>query len=102
MNDLDFHVVARNVIFLLLALTLPSTSGDKEDTLSPETAEALIYVWYSASIPSSVMAMLQDRVKPLIVDVCSKIASRTSDSLLGKTWAFSNRRNLRLVLKKKY
>ncbi|CZR50286.1 uncharacterized protein PAC_00158 [Phialocephala subalpina] len=95
MNDLDFHVVARNTILLLLALTTTSTSTIEQ------TAEVLIHVWYSSSIPSSVMSTLQDRVKPLIAEVCKKIANKSPDSILGKTWDFPAGQTFRLVLKKK-
>jgi hypothetical protein len=93
MNDREFDVVARNTILLLLAFTA-------EDALS-DTVEALIHVWYSALIPSSVLSRLQDTVKPLIEDVCSRIAGELPDTILSETWRFSAGRILRLVLKKR-
>jgi len=99
MNDREFNVVARNTILLLLALT--ATDTETLHIPSCTIVEALIHVWYSASIPSDVLSLLQNRVKPLISDVCSKIANRPRNATLGKTWEFSDGRSLRLILKQK-
>ena len=101
MNDLEFDVVARNTILLLLALTIQDSTTVEASTTPFSTAEALIHVWYSASISSYVLSLLQDRVKPLITEVCNKIANKTPSTALGKTWRFSDGRPLRLVLKQK-
>ncbi|OBT89074.1 hypothetical protein VE02_01945 [Pseudogymnoascus sp. 03VT05] len=98
MNDREFDVVARNAILLLLALT---SQDSKEANTPPDIAEALIHVWYSASIPSSVMSLLQNRVKPLIVELCSRIVDKPPNAVLAKTWKFSTGKTLRLALKKK-
>lgn len=98
MNDREFDVVARNAILLLLALT----SQDSEETnTASDIAEALIHVWYSASITGSILSLLQNRVKPLIVELCGKIADKPPNAVLAKTWKFSTGQTLRLVLKKK-
>lgn len=79
MNDLEFDVVARNAILLLLALTSQDSTnpGETKDTSTPtDIAEALVHIWYSASIPSSVLSLLQNRVKPLIVELCGRIADK--------------------------
>ncbi len=47
------------------------------------------------------LSQLQDRVKPLITEVCSKISHKPPSTTLGKTWKFSDGRTLRLVLKQK-
>jgi hypothetical protein len=100
MNDRELDVVARNTILLLFALVSQDTPFEKEvDTLN-DIAEVIIHLWYSASIPSSVLSRLQDSVRPLIADVCSQIASKAAKSVLGKTWKFSGDRTLRLVLVK--
>ncbi|KFY06924.1 hypothetical protein V492_07605 [Pseudogymnoascus sp. VKM F-4246] len=104
MNDLEFDVVARNAILLLLALTSQDTVGCNEageTNAPPDIAEALIHVWYSASIPSSVYSLLQNRVKPMIVEVCMRIAGKPPNAVLAKTWEFSAGQTLRLVLKKR-
>ncbi|KAH8674391.1 hypothetical protein BGZ60DRAFT_468760 [Tricladium varicosporioides] len=101
MNDLEFDVVARNTILLLLALTIQDSTTAEASTSPLSNAEALIHVWYSASFPSYVLSQLQDRVKPLITEVCSKITHKPPSTTLGETWKFSNGRTLRLVLKQK-
>lgn len=104
MNDREFDVVAGNVILLLLALTAQDfTNIDeaKETDSASDIAEALIHVWYSALIPSNVLSLLKDRVKPLITYVCDRTADRPLNSVLAKTWTFSGGQSLRLVLKKK-
>ncbi|KAH8593889.1 hypothetical protein B0O99DRAFT_546517 [Bisporella sp. PMI_857] len=101
MNDREFDVVARNAILLLLALTAQDFTDSEKTTKPLDAVEALIHIWYSASIHSNVLSLLQDRVKPLIADVCSRIAHKPSNILLGKTWEFSGRRTLRLVLKQR-
>lgn len=100
-NDLEFDVVARNAILLLLALTTQDSTTAEASTPPLSNAEALIHVWYSASFPSYVLSQLQDRVKPLITEVCGKITHKSSNTALSKTWNFSNGRTLRLVLKHK-
>lgn len=95
MNDLEFDVVARNAILLLLALTAQDSSNTPSNI-----AEALIHVWYSASIPSNVLSLLENRVKPLIVEQCSRIADKPPNAVLAKTWEFSAGQTLRLELKK--
>lgn len=88
-NDIDFDIVARNAIMLLLALTV-------ED--HQEAAEAILHCWYSACIRP------QDRehlllLRPIIEDVCQKVSGRAAGSLQAKTFAFGNN-SLRLILKK--
>ncbi|OBT97521.1 hypothetical protein VE01_04562 [Pseudogymnoascus verrucosus] len=75
---------------------------DSEETNTPlDIAEALIHVWYSASISTSTLSLLQNRVKPLIVELCGKISDKPPNAVLAKTWKFSTGQTLRLVLKKK-
>lgn len=103
MNDLEFDVVARNAILLLLALTSQDSTnpGEKETNTPTDIAEALIHIWYSASIPSSVLSLLQNRVKPLIVELCGRIANKPPNAVLAKTWEFLGGKTIRLVLKKR-
>ena len=97
-NDVEFDIVARTTMLLLLALTLQDSTHDERSNAPLTTAEILIHLWYSASIPAYVLSMLEQKVKPLIVMVCSKIADKLPSTILGKTWAFSSGRTLRLVL----
>jgi hypothetical protein len=59
----------------------------------------MIHVWYSAFLRSSDMAILQDRIRPLIEDVCRKIQDKSSDNFLGKTWKLAHH-SCRVELKK--
>jgi len=101
MNDIEFDVVARNTILLLLALTTQDSTTIGTFSTPLSIAEALIHVWYSASIPASVLSLLQDRVKPLITEVCCKFAKEPPTTTLSHTWEFTNGRTLRLILKQK-
>jgi hypothetical protein len=100
MNDREFDVVARNTVLLLLALTAQDSTDIQRTTILFDFAEALIHVWYSALIPSRILLHLQDRVKPMIADVCSRIANKPPNTILAKTWEISTGRSLRLALKK--
>lgn len=50
-NDMDFHVVARNVVMLLLALSI----SDHQ-----EAAEAILHCWYSALLPLPIYSMSRE------------------------------------------
>jgi hypothetical protein len=76
-NDIDLDVVARNLILLLIGLIVEDDN---------EGIECMIHVWYSAFIRASDMAILRDRIRPMIEDVCRKIQDKPSDIFLGKTW----------------
>ncbi|KAF5713300.1 SET MYND domain-containing protein [Fusarium globosum] len=90
MNDIDFSVVARNAIILLITFT----AGDENEAI-----DCIIHIWYSSSIRKSDHAILEERIRPLIQTVCDKIKSKPADRVLGKTWTFG-KRSLRLVLTK--
>jgi hypothetical protein len=87
-NDLDFDITARNLIMLLLTLTI---ADDRE------AAETVLHVWYSVFIRPTDYQRIQG-LHPLINDVCDKIAGRDSDSLQAKTFTFGSC-SLRVVLK---
>jgi hypothetical protein len=91
--------VARNTILLLLAFTIQDSTTIETLNTPSSIAEALIHVWYSAVIPESVLSLLQDRVKPLFTEVCSKFAKEPPTTTLSHTWEFTNGRALRLILK---
>ncbi|QSZ28709.1 hypothetical protein DSL72_003209 [Monilinia vaccinii-corymbosi] len=88
-NDREFEVVARNAILLLIALAFDPI----------EAADIMIHIWYSAFIPESVLHKVQERVLPLIEDVCRKIRGRPEQSLQSKSWLFGTR-TLSLILSK--
>lgn len=89
-NDLDFDIVARNVILLLVALVVEGQE---------EAVSCMLHVWYSASIRTSHLDLLASRIRPLIEDVNAKIAGRAAGKVFGKTWRFEHR-SLRLELTK--
>lgn len=90
MNDFDLDIVARNVIMLLIALTVDNID---------EAADCIIHIWYSALIRKSDLDILQQRVRPLIEDVCEKIKNKIPGTILAKTWRFGQR-SMRLVLER--
>lgn len=88
-NDIDFDVVARNTIMLLLALTISNEA---------EAAETVLHFWYSALVRPVDMQHLQS-LRSLIEDVCLKIVDRKAGSLQAKTFTFGMS-SIRIVLKK--
>ena len=88
-NDINFMVVARNAILLLVALSL---ENDYAITI-------IIHVWYSALIPHVMIETLRHVILGRIVEVCEKIKDKSSTSLQAKTFSYG-KRSLRLVLKK--
>ncbi|KAI0114102.1 hypothetical protein GGR51DRAFT_505493 [Nemania sp. FL0031] len=87
-NDLEFDIVARNLIFLLIMFIEEN----------PNTAaEAMLHVWYSTLVTEPCYNLLQERLKPMVEEVCSKIAEKNSRALLEKTWNFGNS-SLQIVL----
>ncbi|KAI1499527.1 hypothetical protein F5X99DRAFT_430658 [Biscogniauxia marginata] len=91
LNDENEHVVARNAIMLLLALT--------EDDTAVAT-ENIMHLWYSAFISKSLLRTLQTKIRELVQDVCVKIEGKPSNTILGKTWTFGSK-SLRLILTKR-
>lgn len=89
-NDRDLDVVARNVILLLIAFTVDDIE---------EATDCIIHVWYSALIRQLDLDTLQQKVRPIIEDVCRKTKGKPATALLGKTWT-SNQCPFRLVLQK--
>ncbi|KAI1122573.1 hypothetical protein F5Y10DRAFT_287042 [Nemania abortiva] len=87
-NDLEFDVVARNLIFLLIFLV-------EDDPII--ASECVLHLWYSAFIPDSCNHILRKNIKPLIEEVCGKIEQKTATTRLGKTWQFGES-SVRLVL----
>lgn len=88
-NDKDFDIVARNTIFLLTALIFDPM----------EAADIILHIWYSAFIPKSTLHKLQEKILPLIEDVCEKVRGRAEESLQSKTWTFGTR-SMSLILPK--
>jgi Domain of unknown function (DUF4470) len=88
-NGRDLDVVARNTILLLIALSFDTHAAP----------EAMIHIWYSALIPRRLFEDIRGRLLPTIVDVCTKVQAKPSNTLLAKTWRFSSL-TLRIILRK--
>ncbi|KAF7552086.1 hypothetical protein G7046_g7521 [Stylonectria norvegica] len=86
-NDLDFQVVARNAIMLLLLLSVDEIE---------QADDSVIHIWYSSMLRKSDLDLLQTKVRPLIEEVYKKISDRSPQTFLAKTWTFGTR-SLRLV-----
>lgn len=89
LNDMDFIIVARNAIMLLVALHFES------DVAVP----MIIHLWYSALLPSCVMQAIQTNILPIIEHVCQKIKTKPGGTLQAKTFEIGGRQ-LRITLKK--
>ncbi|KAJ0168197.1 hypothetical protein CTA2_8707 [Colletotrichum tanaceti] len=90
LNDRDLDIVARNAILLLIALVMEDFDA---------SANCIIHVWYSAFLRKCDLDVLQQRIRPLIEEVCHKLTGQPADKLLAKTWTYGQR-SLRLVLQK--
>ncbi|KAG5658031.1 hypothetical protein KAF25_006982, partial [Fusarium avenaceum] len=90
MNDIDFDIVARNVIMLLIALI-----AEDQD----EAIDCIIHVWYSSFIRKSDLDIIQQRVRPLIASICEEHKDKPADGSIFTKWEFG-RRSLNLDLQK--
>ncbi|TIC90253.1 hypothetical protein CH35J_012006 [Colletotrichum higginsianum] len=90
MNDRDLDIVARNAILLLIPLVVEDFDA---------SADCIIHVWYSAFLRKSDLDVLQQRIRPLIEEVCHKLTAKAADKLLAKTWTYGQR-SVRIVLQK--
>ena len=74
-NDIDFDIVARNIILVLLALTTPDHQ---------KAIETIIHCWYSAFIRPEDLQSLEG-LRSLFQAVCDELADREATSLAAKT-----------------
>ncbi|GAW19318.1 hypothetical protein ANO14919_088040 [Xylariales sp. No.14919] len=79
LNDADKSVVARNLIFLLMMFVEENPAV---------AAENVLHLWYSALITESCYDMFRSRLKPLVEEVCDKIARKPGYTKLRKAWKF--------------
>jgi hypothetical protein len=72
MNDAGFDIVARNLIFLLIAFTVE----DRD-----RAVDCVIHTWYSALVRQSDLDILQGRIRPLLEAVIheNKITEEDAD-----------------------
>lgn len=99
-NDLDFEVVARNVILLLFVLSRLEEVHTVDEIADAGIAEELIHFWYSAFVTAELESDLRVRVLPFIVEVCDKTQSEMSHTMISETWNFAFGRTVRLVLRR--
>ncbi|OTB03265.1 hypothetical protein M426DRAFT_60852 [Hypoxylon sp. CI-4A] len=88
LNDKDIDIVARNAIFLLVFFVEENPGV---------AAQFVLHIWYSAMITDSCRNMLQDKIRPMVKDVCDKIMHQSKSTLFSKTWTFGTS-SLQLVL----
>ncbi|KAJ6197800.1 hypothetical protein J3E72DRAFT_375270 [Bipolaris maydis] len=89
LNDMDFIIVARNAIMLLIALQF------EHDIAVP----MIIHLWYSALLPRVMVQAIQSTILPMIEHVCQKIKNKPDGALQVKTFEISGRK-LSITLKK--
>ena len=91
-NDRDQYVVARNVIFFLVAMCFPATTA----------AELIIHLWYSARLTEEMLKALDTTIRPLIADMVEKIEGKREDVLLLRRWKFGSRQLIVLLYKEQW
>ena len=89
-NDLEPHVVVRNVIMCILATSI----GDAD-----QASECITHVWYSAFIRQTDLDLLKTHVFPFASEVCSEVEDKSPASLYSATWQ-AGKCSLRIVMSK--
>jgi len=74
----DFDIVAWNAIPLLIALHIDRF----------EAESIMLHFWYSALIVEAILRSLQEKILPLIEEVCAKIKDKATNLLRAKTWRY--------------
>lgn len=90
LNDRDLDIVARNIILLLVAMVVEDIDA---------ASDCMVHLWYSALVRESDLNILHQQIRPLIIDVCTKIADKACATLHAKTWTFGQR-SVRVILRK--
>lgn len=75
-NGVSFEVFAQNIVLALTAFHFPPEKA----------APIMIHLWYSALIPSSVLAALQSKLLPLIDEVCSQAELKRPERFFKWAW----------------
>ena len=98
-NDWELDVVARNAVMLLFIFaSLNDTSFDRPSYGS--VAEALVHIWYSAFISSSLIASLKHRVGNLLHDSRTHTTETAHAGMIRKIWTFPRSKVLAITLPK--
>lgn len=85
-------MVARNVIFFLIAMRFPATAA----------AELMIHLWYSARLTEEMLKAIETTIRPLIADMVEKIEGKREDILLLRRWMFGPRQLVVLLCKRQW
>ncbi|KAJ6783479.1 hypothetical protein PWT90_03512 [Aphanocladium album] len=94
------HSWRQNIALLFAALGTQVCPASCPDGYAPDIADAMIHIWYSAFFPPKILFLLQQVLRPLVVDVCDQIVPYPPNKKLGRTWDFSGTCSFRLVLTK--
>lgn len=100
-NDLDFEVMARNVMLLLYVLSSLDSYDSTDDQIDvARIAQELIHLWYSAFLTEELCFEFRTRVLPFVTEVCAKTKNETMHATIDETWVFSSGCSMRLVLRR--
>ncbi|KAK3053334.1 hypothetical protein LTR09_005503 [Extremus antarcticus] len=80
-NDMDFDVVARNLIMLLILMSLEDEA---------EAVDCVLHLWYSTMIRQSHLDILKTHIRPLIKKVVKDMHKPASGGLIANTWVFGH------------
>ncbi|RDW86109.1 uncharacterized protein DSM5745_02751 [Aspergillus mulundensis] len=81
-NNSDIDIVARNVILLLVSVSVQNVS---------KAVDCIIHLWYSALIRESDLDILRTQIRPLIEPVCKNIEERKFEGFVKQTFNFGQR-----------
>ena len=76
MNDLEVDISARNIIMLLIALTIDDVE---------KAADYILHIWYSAQFKQTYLELLNLSVSPLVREIYFKIREKPISTVLAKT-----------------
>lgn len=81
-NDIEFVVVARNILMLLISVIY-----------EPESATPMIiHLWYSALLPRCMVQVIHDAIVPMIEKACETMADVPHDQLHSHTFEVEGRK----------
>lgn len=80
-NDADSIRTARNIIILLVALTVENLD---------EAIDVMFHLWYSSFITKAHFSILQEQIRPLIQRHCDNIASEVPGKNIRKVFSFKS------------
>lgn len=83
-NDVEFQIVARNIIILLIPLVIEDID---------QAIDCMIHIWYSVMIRKSDMFVLQKRIAPILATIQKEIKALNlpEGGTLQKTLSFGSR-----------